>query len=337
MPSWANPPRTNAHDHRLRHRTSVTFDAETDYGFITKCVSASCFITPSRRGGRWQLSRGAAQAKTAAVSVRTNGDTYSRAPYIIFLWNSAGKWAWKCGGGVYCQRFRRLSPASSPNIRQKKTRILFLTHLLHDVGPPSPTQAAAAGIKGRWLGRGRAWASVLDLVTRSAADQGAYYCSGYSPEDNLRARCQVPRRLKKRLTGGAQHVRSPGLWTQRHPVRRHCRRRGGAARNMAPPTYLQAIIDAMKGHRQGICHGPCDLRRSQRPAADGRHHQLQGRQGSVQGQVLNPIGTRAPEGGIPPSDWRVRRVLHKAPGGQVVELERPPRKGTDPWFYFNSF
>ncbi len=208
--------------------TSVTYDAETDT--VHTNVFRSCFIDPFQGVTMANFASGELGAKTAAV-LYDNGDPYSTGVYQYFI-NQCKE----VGIDVVAEESYATGSVDFSgqltNIASKNPDILFLPIYYNDVALVA-TQAAAAGLKAKMLGVD-GWASVLDVVTDPALIEGAYYCSGYSPEDTSVGR-EFPGRLQ-RGTAKSPTCSAPRAMTPPPSCATPLPQPRRAARNTAPPT-----------------------------------------------------------------------------------------------------
>jgi len=219
--------------------TSVTYDAETDT--VHTNVFRSCFIDPFQGVTMANFAAEQLNAKTAAV-LYDNGDTYSTGVYQYFVEQCA-----KVGIEVVAEESYASGSVDFSgqltNIASKNPDILFLPIYYNDVALVA-TQAAAAGLKAKMLGVD-GWASVLDVVTDPALIEGAYYCSGYSPEDTSELVVKFLADYKE-VYGeepnmfGAQGYDAAAILCDAIAAAEKSGKEYGSA------DYLQAIIDAMK-------------------------------------------------------------------------------------------
>ncbi len=156
---------------------AVTYNAETDTVYSN--MFRSCFIDPFQGVTMANFASKELGAKTAAV-LYDNGDTYSTGVYEYFVNQCKEAGLEIVAEESYASGAVDFS-GQLTKIASKNPDVLFLPIYYNDVALVA-AQAASAGITATLLGVD-GWASVLDVVTDPALIEGAYYCSGYSPED----------------------------------------------------------------------------------------------------------------------------------------------------------
>jgi branched-chain amino acid transport system substrate-binding protein len=155
----------------------VTYNAETNTVYTN--MFRYCFIDPFQGVTMANFASKELGAKTAAV-LYDNGDTYSTGVYEYFVAQCqelglevVAEESYASGSVDFSGQLAKIA-STNPDV-------LFLPIYYNDVALVA-AQAASAGITATMLGVD-GWASVLDVVTDPALIEGAYYCSGYSPED----------------------------------------------------------------------------------------------------------------------------------------------------------
>ena len=139
----------------------------------------SCFIDPFQGEKMAAFAKEVLGAKTAAVIYNTGLD------YSVGCAESFQTKAAEVGLEVVAVESYSNDAVDFQgqltNIAAKTPEVMFVPDYYSVVALMAP-QAAAAGLSTTLLGSD-GWDTVLDVVTDAALLEGAYYCSGYSPDD----------------------------------------------------------------------------------------------------------------------------------------------------------
>ena len=139
----------------------------------------SCFIDPFQGEKMAAFAKEVLGAKTAAVIYNTGLD------YSVGCAESFQTKAAEVGLEVVAVESYSNDAVDFQgqltNIAAKAPEVMFVPDYYSVVALMAP-QAAAAGLSTTLLGSD-GWDTVLDVVTDAALLEGAYYCSGYSPDD----------------------------------------------------------------------------------------------------------------------------------------------------------
>ena len=139
----------------------------------------SCFIDPFQGEKMAAFAKEVLGAKTAAVIYNTGLD-YSVGCAEYFQTKAAEVGLEVVAVESYSNDAVYFQ-GQLTNIAAKAPEVMFVPDYYSVVALMAP-QAAAAGLSTTLLGSD-GWDTVLDVVTDAALLEGAYYCSGYSPDD----------------------------------------------------------------------------------------------------------------------------------------------------------
>lgn len=160
---------------------AVTYDEET--GTLYSNMFRSCFIDPFQGEKMAAFASEKLGAKTAAILFCTGSD------YSIGLKESFEQKALEIGLDIVATEGYADGAVDFQgqltNIAAKNPDVLFVPYYYETVALIAQ-QASSAGLKAPMIGVD-GWDTVMSVITDASLLEGAYYCSGYSPEDTTPA------------------------------------------------------------------------------------------------------------------------------------------------------